>query len=178
VVGRVKPGVHRVAHGCVYRDPKIRTPHSCHGSFDCVLLTGTRSRGEHYGQRPREKRRINRPDTWQHRPAVHHLRKALANREPSTQGTKRTNSIVSVMSATDPKQTHSSSPRAPTGQRRALKENWLRSALRPIRGYNGVTDFFDEEIFHPCEALQGGFQCQNQSYKEDRINSSLWPSRI
>jgi transposase len=47
-------------------------------------------------------------DTWQHRPAVHHLRKTLANREPSTHGTKRTNSIALAMSATDPKRTSTS----------------------------------------------------------------------
>jgi hypothetical protein len=37
------------------------------------------------------KRRIRRPDTWQLRPAVHQINKALANPEPSTHGAKRTN---------------------------------------------------------------------------------------
>lgn len=38
----------------------------------------------------RVKRRIERPDTWQLRPAVHQVNKALANTEPSTHGAKRT----------------------------------------------------------------------------------------
>ena len=35
-------------------------------------------------------RRIQRPDTWQLRPAVHQVNKALANTEPSTHGAERT----------------------------------------------------------------------------------------
>ncbi len=39
----------------------------------------------------RVKRRIQRPDTWQLRPAtVQQVYKALANTEPSTHGAKRT----------------------------------------------------------------------------------------
>ena len=34
--------------------------------------------------------RINRPNTWLHRPMLQNVKKALANTEPSTHGTKRT----------------------------------------------------------------------------------------
>src|SRR5687768_17107978 len=37
----------------------------------------------------RVERRIQRPDTWQLRPAVHQVNKALANTEPSTHGAKQ-----------------------------------------------------------------------------------------
>ena len=33
--------------------------------------------------------RINRPDTWPHRPSLQNVKKALANSEPSTHGTIR-----------------------------------------------------------------------------------------
>ncbi len=39
-------------------------------AFDRNLI-----RGEHYGQRPSTECRINRPDTWQHRPALHYRQK-------------------------------------------------------------------------------------------------------
>jgi hypothetical protein len=32
--------------------------------------------------------RINRPNTWLHRPMLQNVKKALANTEPSTHGTK------------------------------------------------------------------------------------------
>jgi hypothetical protein len=32
--------------------------------------------------------RVNRPDTWLHRPMLQNVKKALANSEPSTHGTK------------------------------------------------------------------------------------------
>jgi hypothetical protein len=35
--------------------------------------------------------RIKRPNTWLHRPSLQNVKKALANPEPSTHGTKRTN---------------------------------------------------------------------------------------
>jgi hypothetical protein len=35
--------------------------------------------------------RINRPNTWLHRPMLQNVKKALANTEPSTHGTERTN---------------------------------------------------------------------------------------
>src|SRR5258705_13240178 len=38
--------------------------------------------------------RINRPNTWLHRPMLQNVKKALANTEPSTHGTKRTNGDV------------------------------------------------------------------------------------
>jgi|HubBroStandDraft_6_1064221.scaffolds.fasta_scaffold1095969_1 hypothetical protein len=34
--------------------------------------------------------RINRPNTWLHRPMLQNVKKALANTEPSTHGTSRT----------------------------------------------------------------------------------------
>jgi hypothetical protein len=34
--------------------------------------------------------RIYRPNTWLHRPMLQNVKKALANSEPSTHGTKRT----------------------------------------------------------------------------------------
>jgi hypothetical protein len=34
--------------------------------------------------------RIKRPNTWLHRPMLQNVKKALANREPSTHGTKLT----------------------------------------------------------------------------------------
>ena len=33
--------------------------------------------------------RVNRPDTWLHRPMLQNVKKVLANPEPSTHGTKR-----------------------------------------------------------------------------------------
>jgi hypothetical protein len=41
-----------------------------------------------------------------------HVKKTLANSEPSTHGTKRTNSIAAAMSANDPKQTFDLQDRA------------------------------------------------------------------
>ena len=38
--------------------------------------------------------RIKRPNTWLHRPMLQNVKKALANPEPSTHGTKRTSSDV------------------------------------------------------------------------------------
>ena len=35
--------------------------------------------------------RINRPNTWLHRPMLQNVKKVLANPEPSTHGTNRTN---------------------------------------------------------------------------------------
>ena len=34
--------------------------------------------------------RVNRPNTWLHRPMLQNVKKALANSEPSTHGTYRT----------------------------------------------------------------------------------------
>jgi hypothetical protein len=34
--------------------------------------------------------RVNRPNTWLHRPMLQNVKKALANSEPSTHGTFRT----------------------------------------------------------------------------------------
>jgi hypothetical protein len=38
--------------------------------------------------------RINRPNTWPHRPMLQNVKKALANTEPSTHGTNRTSGDV------------------------------------------------------------------------------------
>jgi len=38
--------------------------------------------------------RINRPNTWLHRPMLQNVKKALANPEPSTHGTFRTSHHV------------------------------------------------------------------------------------
>ena len=43
--------------------------------------------------------RIKRPNTWLHRPILQNVKKALANSEPSTHGTKRTSKIYRSMSA-------------------------------------------------------------------------------
>jgi hypothetical protein len=42
--------------------------------------------------------RIKRPNTWLHRPMLQNVKKALANPEPSTHGTKRTGSADVIMS--------------------------------------------------------------------------------
>jgi len=42
--------------------------------------------------------RIKRPNTWLHRPMLQNVKKALANPEPSTHGTKRTNPAGLTMS--------------------------------------------------------------------------------
>ena len=38
--------------------------------------------------------RIERPNTWLHRPMLQNVKKALANPEPSTHGTERTSGDV------------------------------------------------------------------------------------
>ena len=43
--------------------------------------------------------RTERPNTWLHRPMLQNVKKALANTEPSTHGTKRTSGNVRPMSA-------------------------------------------------------------------------------
>jgi hypothetical protein len=43
--------------------------------------------------------RVNRPDTWLHRPMLQNVKKALANSEPSTHGTFETCRDVRVESA-------------------------------------------------------------------------------
>jgi hypothetical protein len=43
--------------------------------------------------------RIQRPNTWLHRPMLQNVKKALANSEPSTHGTKRTSQPARRMSA-------------------------------------------------------------------------------
>jgi hypothetical protein len=43
--------------------------------------------------------RIKRPNTWLHRPMLQNVKKALANPEPSTHGTKRTISHVRCLVA-------------------------------------------------------------------------------
>jgi DNA-binding helix-hairpin-helix protein with protein kinase domain len=42
--------------------------------------------------------RIKRPNTWLHRPMLQNVKKALANPEPSTHGTNRTNRTGLMMS--------------------------------------------------------------------------------
>jgi hypothetical protein len=42
--------------------------------------------------------RIYRPNTWLHRPMLQNVKKALANPEPSTHGTNRTNRAGLAMS--------------------------------------------------------------------------------
>jgi hypothetical protein len=42
--------------------------------------------------------RIERPNTWLHRPMLQNVKKVLANPEPSTHGTKRTSSDVRLES--------------------------------------------------------------------------------
>jgi hypothetical protein len=44
--------------------------------------------------------RIKRPNTWLHRPMLQNVKKALANPEPSTHGTNRTNRTGLTMSVT------------------------------------------------------------------------------
>ena len=43
--------------------------------------------------------RIKRPNTWLHRPMLQNVKKALANPEPSTHGTKRLLKVGQSMSA-------------------------------------------------------------------------------
>src|SRR5258705_9390123 len=43
--------------------------------------------------------RIYRPNTWLHRPMLQNVKKALANSEPSTHGTKRTSDDVCYLVA-------------------------------------------------------------------------------
>jgi hypothetical protein len=42
--------------------------------------------------------RIQRPNTWLHRPMLQNVKKALANPEPSTHGTKQTSRPGLIMS--------------------------------------------------------------------------------
>ena len=42
--------------------------------------------------------RIKRPNTWLHRPMLQNVKKVLANPEPSTHGTTRTNWVGPTMS--------------------------------------------------------------------------------
>jgi hypothetical protein len=42
--------------------------------------------------------RVKRPDTWLHRPMLQNVKKGLANPEPSTHGTNRTNRAGLMMS--------------------------------------------------------------------------------
>jgi hypothetical protein len=42
--------------------------------------------------------RIKRPNTWLHRPMLQNVKKALANPEPSTHGTRRTSRDVRLES--------------------------------------------------------------------------------
>ena len=42
--------------------------------------------------------RVNRPNTWLHRPMLQNVKKVLANTEPSTHGTKRTSRAGWLMS--------------------------------------------------------------------------------
>jgi hypothetical protein len=43
--------------------------------------------------------RVKRPNTWLHRPMLQNVKKALANPEPSTHGTKRTSGDVRYLVA-------------------------------------------------------------------------------
>jgi len=43
--------------------------------------------------------RIQRPNTWLHRPMLQNVKKDLANSEPSTHGTKRTSIDVAILVA-------------------------------------------------------------------------------
>ena len=49
--------------------------------------------------------RIERPNTWLHRPMLQNVKKVLANPEPSTHGTKRTSrdvrSLVAIRGKAD-----------------------------------------------------------------------------
>jgi len=78
----------RTARNAEPVDPAIRTTHLCHSIVECELLVGTWSAegimaSGHVS-------RIKRPNTWLHRPMLQNVKKALANSEPSTHGTKRT----------------------------------------------------------------------------------------
>jgi hypothetical protein len=60
----------------------------CQGILECELLVGTRSAEGIMASG--HVNRIKRPNTWLHRPMLQNVKKALANPEPSTHGTKRT----------------------------------------------------------------------------------------
>src|SRR5215469_18523521 len=62
-------------------------PTMCHRILECELLTGTWSAEGIMASG--QVNRAKRPNTWPHRPAAE-VKKALANREPSTHGTKET----------------------------------------------------------------------------------------
>jgi hypothetical protein len=47
--------------------------------------------------------RANRPNTWLHRPMLQNVKKALANSEPSTHGTKRLFAECKAMSGVEGK---------------------------------------------------------------------------
>src|ERR1019366_7868651 len=47
--------------------------------------------------------RIKRPNTWLHRPMLQNVKKALANSEPSTHGTKQTSRDVRLESVIEGK---------------------------------------------------------------------------
>ena len=54
--------------------------------------------------------RIKRPNTWLHRPMLQNVKKALANSEPSTHGTKRTSRDVRGLIAIGGKRTSRQQP--------------------------------------------------------------------
>ena len=69
----------------------------CQGILECELLVGTRSAEGIMASG--HVNRIKRPNTWLHRPMLQNVKKALANPEPSTHGTKRTCQDSTAMSA-------------------------------------------------------------------------------
>ena len=85
--------------------------------------------------------RVNRPDTWLHRPMLQNVKKALANPEPSTHGTSRTSRTGVAMSVgwVDRKspaqgQTDANDPTRKWGSSREQTAmlyltGWLRSVL-------------------------------------------------
>src|SRR3981081_1825707 len=64
----------------------------CQGILECELLVGTRSAEGIMASG--HVNRIKRPNTWLHRPMLQNVKKALANSEPSTHGTKRTFKVL------------------------------------------------------------------------------------
>ena len=71
----------------------------CQGILECELLVGTRSAEGIMASG--HVNRIKRPNTWLHRPMLQNVKKALANPEPSTHGTKQTRPRISPRSVVE-----------------------------------------------------------------------------
>ena len=109
----------------------------CHRILECVLLTGTWSAEGIMASG--HVNRAKRPNTWPHRPAAE-VKKALANREPSTHGTFRKCHLRRLRAALGSKADSSKPPQAI--ERRGGPEQSLRPAnRRNLKGADGCSGY-------------------------------------